>query len=799
VEARLYLTTIAQWSGGSGYPNWWDAGSAYWPINAISCDNAGNIYYTTNFGSFVIDSASGKVRQLLELADASGVCYVPGGKVLLGSNTGGRLLQYDLATGALSTIAGTGEFGYSGDNGAATAAKLGRVNSICLANDSAILFADSYFNCIRRIKNGIISTLNTGTLNGPAAIAFNRSGTSLYILENAGKRLLRYQIASGNVSVVCTGSGLTAFYEGCPAFNAFIYQGRGLAVDADGSIFFSDGTNCVRRIDSATNRMFTVAGKMGKSGWAGEGGTPDTSLFNKTGAIGFLHDSRALLISDELNARLRLLTESSIAAPSLSRYQYYCRWDKQPKALVEGGDTLRWYSTPRGGEPLTSMPSPDVRKVGLSTFFAATVKDGKESPRAAIQALVKTLNKWALPDSPTFFCQGEYLYELFYGCMNDWTYKYGSSSPYDATSFPDLSYDRDFSTEIDFSGKIQYAQNKVFWRSTDTSGCSVVLDSIIIPIPPPLPKPDCDSYIRVCNGDVPYQLKAQGKGIVWYGYPNGAPTTPIFPPGRTFEYILWQTDDYGCAGEWAKIKLYVAPVPIGPTVPNRNYAFCLNDSATTLLAYGDSVLWFDSVGAYLATNSFKPSTSKPGNFQFIARQVNADGCLSPQKEPVQVVIDPGPPIVAGYNSNGALVGSPVKLGAHSSGKLLWAAGESADTFAFVPQRAGTYTHRIIGVSERGCRDTVYQSINIGTEDYWNARIKVYPNPFVGEFTISGIDPAYLVNFRLVDQQGKTIYVQEPPVKELSFKIPSSVPPGNYLLELNTVGTANPSIHIRKDQ
>lgn len=799
LSAKRYLTTIYFWTEESGYPQWWNSGDYYHPAEAMLADGAGNIIYTSNYGLYRIDSASGKEEQLTRMGSPWGVCLEASGNILFGNLANLQITRLNPATGAMSSFAGTGVFGYTGDGGPATEAQLGRISALCFSKDSTLYLADYDNNCIRYIRNGIINSLNTGALNGPAAIALNPSENVLYILERRGHRLLRFDLTSAYLYEVSTGSGRTAYAEGCLAYDALIDEGRSMFVDKRGDIYFSDGTHCVRRIDSATRRMYTVVGKMGVSGWAGEGGSPDSSLFNRIGCIASMPSSGALLIADAGNGRLRLLTDSVVAAPVLPRYVRYCRWDKDPSPLVPGGNAYRWYAQPWGGSPLPSMPAVPTSKAGFTTFFASRVEGGVESPRAAITVQIKTLNTLALSDTARGYCYGTSFNELFQDAIMGWDYYYDDwGAGYVYTSFPQFSYYRDFRDTLQFYDSAMAGTSVVFWRATDTSGCAVGLDSLPISVQPVLPKPICDTYITVCHGDKPYRLKAEGTGLVWWGYPDGAPLTPVFPPGRTFQYVLWQTDSIGCMGIPDTIRLFVKPIPPPPTVPSYDYTFCRFGQAVPLIAYGDSVIWFDSLGKMLSINEYIPPTSEAGMFRYAARQMNEYGCLSPGAEILRVHVETGPEIEVAYNLLQPLVGFPVKLSARSTGSLIWDAPPGSDTLFFVPQHAGDYQHRIISVSERGCRDTLISSLYVGTEEYWNARIHVFPNPFHSRISISGIDPVYLVNFRLVDLEGKTVFVQEVPLKELSVDIPSSVPPGTYLLELNTVGVANPSILLRKE-
>lgn len=140
-----------------------------------------------------------------------------------------RISRVDASSGVITTVAGTGEKGYSGDGGPATKAKIGDVLELAFDPQGNLYFADSNSNVIRRIDtDGVITTV---------------AGNGAYGLSPDGTRAVKASLA-------------------------FPY---GVAVGPDGKIYFSDGHNHRVRTIEPNGTIATVAGT-GEQGLSGDGG-----------------------------------------------------------------------------------------------------------------------------------------------------------------------------------------------------------------------------------------------------------------------------------------------------------------------------------------------------------------------------------------------------------------------------------------------------------------------------------------------------------------------------------------------
>ena len=223
----------------------------------------------------------------------------------------------------ISTIAGNGILGNSGDGGPATAAEL-FPGAILFDTSGNYYVSDSYNNVIRRVSpTGIISTFagtgaptSTGdgglalaaSFNHPEGMAFDQSG-NLYVVEWEGQRVRRIS-PSGIVSTV-VGTGVAGYSgDGGAATNARISSPTSVCFDRNGNLLVADG-GCqgIRKI-SPDGIISTIAG-IGGAGYGGDGGPATAAVFH--GVEGIAVDlSGNIYVADNENYRIRKIATSGI-------------------------------------------------------------------------------------------------------------------------------------------------------------------------------------------------------------------------------------------------------------------------------------------------------------------------------------------------------------------------------------------------------------------------------------------------------------------------------------------------------
>jgi sugar lactone lactonase YvrE len=223
-------------------------------------------------------------------------------------------------TGVISTFAGNGNSGYSGDGGTATNATFDFLVDMAMDTSGDLYVADNGDHVVREINsNGVVSTLagsccsagdgeaaTLATLNYPVATVLDASG-NLFIADFYEAKVRKVGPA-GLISTVA-GNGVPGYSgDGGPAGAAKLNGPSGLAVDSSGDLYIADSTNnVIRRVD--TSGVITTVAGSGKRGYAGDGGRAiDAELNGPQGiAVDALGD---LYIADTWNNVVRQVTTS---------------------------------------------------------------------------------------------------------------------------------------------------------------------------------------------------------------------------------------------------------------------------------------------------------------------------------------------------------------------------------------------------------------------------------------------------------------------------------------------------------
>ena len=246
------------------------------------------------------------------------------------ADRGDKIVVKIYLTGVLNVVAGNGIVGFSGDGGPATSARLflsdfsSGVAGVALDAAGNLYIADVSNRRIRKVSPvGIITTVagngrsgfsgdggpaTSAELNQPVGVAVDATG-SLYIAEEFNHRIRK--VSPGGIITTVAGNGVPGFSgDGGPATGASLNQPQGVAVDAAGNLYIADTLNQRIRKVSPAGIITTVAGN-GNSGFSGDGGpATSASLFTPGGiavdAFGNLY------IADTRNERIRKVSPDGI-------------------------------------------------------------------------------------------------------------------------------------------------------------------------------------------------------------------------------------------------------------------------------------------------------------------------------------------------------------------------------------------------------------------------------------------------------------------------------------------------------
>ena len=285
-----------------------------------------------------------------ELHSPTSVALSPNGDLFIADALNNRIREVNAATGVITTVAGTGVAGYSGNGGPATSAELNDPIGVALDLSGNIYIADSVNNVIREVHvaTGVITTVagdhtpgnhgdggaaTAAELFGPTGIAVDSSG-NLFIADTNNGVIREVSAATGKIATVAGTGNTGSSGDGGPATAAKLNLPQGVAVDSSGNLFIADtGNSKVREVSAATGNISTVVGN-GVAGESGNGGPATSAELNAPITIA-IDSAGNIFIADSNNNEIR---EVSAATGKI--------------AVVAGNGTLGYHGD--GGPPLSA-------------------------------------------------------------------------------------------------------------------------------------------------------------------------------------------------------------------------------------------------------------------------------------------------------------------------------------------------------------------------------------------------------------------------------------------------------------
>jgi len=301
-----------------------------------------------------------KLRQTLGLAhDSSGNIYI--------SDEGNCIVRQVNSSGIISTFAGTPKkCGNAGDGGTASAAELSAPAGLFVDSQDSLYIADQGDNVVRKVAGGIITTFaGTGVagssgdggpataaeLNAPSGVAGDGAG-NIYIADTSNCRIREVSGLGGVINTVA-GVGLCGFSGDGPATMERLHYPQGVLVDASGNLFIADTYNNRLRWVDTVGAMHTFAGT-GYGGYSGDGGAATNADLNRP--TGIAQDSTGnFLVSDSYNFRVRSISS-------------FARLNVSARALAFGLVTIGSSSQPQT-VTLTAVGEVSVGAISTSGDF----------------------------------------------------------------------------------------------------------------------------------------------------------------------------------------------------------------------------------------------------------------------------------------------------------------------------------------------------------------------------------------------------------------------------------------------
>jgi len=345
------VTTVA---GIAGYPDYWGDGylatdAALHSPEAVALDSAGNLY--------IADSGNNRVRKV------------------------------DAGTGVISTVAGNGAWGFSGDGGPAVDASM--YDPCALALDSAgnLFISDLCNQRVRKVDaaTGIISTVagngQATELYNPRGLAFDSAGV-LYIADSVNNRIRK--LDEGSISTLPVS----------------VTAPSGLAFDAAGNLYIAEvSNNRVRKVDQ--NGTSTAFAGNGTAGFSGDNGPPLLASLDSPMSLTVSSNGNVYIVDMQNNRIRRVGRDERPAAPSglqvaPSEFTPVCltwndnatnaKWFKVERKTGETGAYSEIGWVPAG---TTSYPDTDVQPAVLYGYrVRSTNLAGDSAPCAELLVVV---------------------------------------------------------------------------------------------------------------------------------------------------------------------------------------------------------------------------------------------------------------------------------------------------------------------------------------------------------------------------------------------------------------------------
>ena len=261
-------------------------------------------------------SGDGGVSAAAQINGPTGLAVDAVGNIYIADAYNHRVRKIS-TSGTITTIAGNGSMGYSGDGVPATSTSLYYPWAVKVDASGNVFIADYGNNRIRKVNtSGIITTIagigtagfsgdgfaaNLAELNAPQGIALDAAG-NIFVSDKLNNRIRK--INSSGIISTYGGSGIQGFYgDGIIATSANLYNPEGMATDGVGNVYFADYYNNRIRMINTSGIITTVVGS-GVPGYFGDGGVATSAQIFQPWGVG-VDFSGNIWVADTYNNRVR--------------------------------------------------------------------------------------------------------------------------------------------------------------------------------------------------------------------------------------------------------------------------------------------------------------------------------------------------------------------------------------------------------------------------------------------------------------------------------------------------------------
>ena len=683
--------------------------------------------------------------------------------------------------GTITTVAGTGVAGFSGDGGPATAARINSPRGVIMDGAGNLYIADRLNHRVRKVDIGgnITTVVGTGVagfsgdggpailaqLNEPTGLALDGAG-NLYIIAEFNHRVRK--VDTGGIITTVAGTGVAGFSgDGGPATSARLNRANEIDIDGAGNLYISDQFNHrIRKVD--TGGIITTVAGIGTAGFSGDGGPATSARLN------FPTDMRVdgtgnLCIADAANHRVRKVNTSGIITTIAGTGVAGFSGDGGLATSARLNEPIRLLSDLVGNLYIADRANDRVRKVnpsGIITTIAGTGIagfSGDGGPATAAQLNLPTglafdvLGNLYIGDRANHRVRKIFEVRLTANAGTDNTICAGTSialGAIPATTGGTLPYsfnwtasppDPSLTSPTDENPIVSPIVTTTYTLTVTDTDLATDTDEVTVKVNA-LPTAAVSGDASICaGGSTTLTATLTGTGpwnITWSDAvtQNGivsSPATRVVNPANTTTYMVTSVADANCTGTSSgSATVTINPSPTATV--SGDVSICAGSSATltaTLTGTGPwNITWSDAVTQTGIVSSPATRVVNPASTTTftITNITNANGCSNSGSGSAVITVNPLPTAMVSGDAT-ICTGGSATLSAVLTGtgpwNITWSDAVTQNGIASSPATrvvspASTTTYTVTAVSDANC---------IGTSS-GSATITINPSPTT---TVSG--------------------------------------------------------------